>query len=70
MKNNLILFLLALAALTLPARAAELPGELEEALPESAGELEEALPESAGELLEDVDAGSAGYHHSRHRYYQ
>ena len=49
MKNNLILFLLALAALTLPARAAELPGELEE-----------ALPESAGELLEDVDAGSAG----------
>ena len=46
--KQMIFFLLALAALTVFARAAEVPRDLTE-----------ALPEAAGDLLEQVDASGA-----------
>lgn len=51
MKKWLIFMVLALAALSLPTRAAEMPGDLER-----------AVPEAAGEILREVDAsGPEGF---------
>ncbi len=47
--RRLIFLILALAVLTVPARSAQVPRDLEE-----------ALPEAAGELLQQVDASGTG----------